>query len=234
MVLPHFAHQAQAALETARKAESLGIDGVFCYEHLWPMGAPQRPALSPFPLLGAVAAGSRGIHLGTLVARVGLVPDEVLVAEFESLEHLAPKRVIAGLGIGDSKSAEENRAYGLADSPPGQRRGSLDRCATELQRRGIPVWIGSLAPPTQAVARKVGACVNLWGAELEAVAAQAQKGQVSWAGAPPPGSTGPAQRQSDALADWLRSLRRAGATWAVFGPPPTLEDLAEARQVAGS
>ena len=80
ITLPQFRHEAGSAIEAARRAEDLGLDGVFCFDHLWPMAQPDRPALSMAPLLGALAASTSTISVGTLVSRVGLVPDGVLVA----------------------------------------------------------------------------------------------------------------------------------------------------------
>ena len=68
VTLPQFRDEADTALSAARRAEALGIDGVFVFDHLWPMGHPGRPALSSGPLLGALAASTTTIHLGTLVA----------------------------------------------------------------------------------------------------------------------------------------------------------------------
>ena len=69
------------------------MDGVFCYDHIWPLGQPERPALAPFPILGALATmlgpsrgPGEGPYLGTLVARVGLVPNAVLAAQFVALD----------------------------------------------------------------------------------------------------------------------------------------------------
>ncbi|HEY4700455.1 MAG TPA: LLM class flavin-dependent oxidoreductase, partial [Streptosporangiaceae bacterium] len=70
ITLPQFEHGADHALEAARRAESLGIDGVFCFDHLWPIGKPGRPALSSGPLLGALAASTSTITIGSLVSRV--------------------------------------------------------------------------------------------------------------------------------------------------------------------
>jgi len=95
VTLPTFRDDA-AVLGAARRAEELGLDGVFVFDHLWPMGAPQRPALSAFPVLGAIAASTRRVCFGPLVARVGLVPVAVLVAELLSLDRMAPGRLIAG------------------------------------------------------------------------------------------------------------------------------------------
>ena len=97
VVLPTFRETPQAAFEAAAEAVSAGVDGLFCYDHIWPLGQPERPALAPFPILGALAtrfgaAPGRPPFLGTLVARIGLVPNAVLAAQFSALEQLAPRR----------------------------------------------------------------------------------------------------------------------------------------------
>ena len=80
--LPTFRDTPDAAFEAADEAVAAGVDGLFCYDHIWPIGQPERPALAPFPILGALAArfqpdgATGGPFLGTLVARVGLVPNE--------------------------------------------------------------------------------------------------------------------------------------------------------------
>ena len=164
VILPTFAASADEALAVARRADELGIDGVFCYDHLWPMGQPDRPALAPFPVLGAVAATTARVAVGTLVARIGLVPEGVLESEFEALAAIAPGRVVAALGTGDRLSAEENRAYGIDFAPAGERRDALRRCARSLRARGVPVWVGGGAPATVALAEEEGVAVNLWDA----------------------------------------------------------------------
>ena len=85
VLLPTFRANPADAIGIAIEAEQLGIDGVFVYDHLWPMGRPDRPALAPFPMLGAIVAATSSLSVGTLVARVGVVPDETLVAEFAAL-----------------------------------------------------------------------------------------------------------------------------------------------------
>src|SRR5579884_2981736 len=56
VTLPQFRHEADTALAAARQAEELGLDGVFVFDHLWPMGSPDRPIISAAPVLGALAA----------------------------------------------------------------------------------------------------------------------------------------------------------------------------------
>jgi len=60
VILPSFRADADAAFAAAGQAAAAGLDGVFCYDHLWPMGQPERPALAPFPLLAAIARANPG------------------------------------------------------------------------------------------------------------------------------------------------------------------------------
>ncbi len=231
VILPTFRTSADEALAVARRADELGIDGVFCYDHLWPMGQPDRPALAPFPVLGAVAATTARVAVGTLVARIGLVPEGVLESEFEALLAIAPGRVVAALGTGDRLSAEENRAYGIDFAPAGERRDALRRCARSLRARGVPVWVGGGAPATMALAEEEGVAVNLWDASEKAVADQARRTEVTWAGPPPQADR--SGRAPD-LADRMGRLAEAGATWMVLGWPAPLEEMAAAaRGLAG-
>ncbi|MGP8059023.1 MAG: LLM class flavin-dependent oxidoreductase [Acidimicrobiales bacterium] len=239
VILPTFADSAEPALEVAARAEALGVDGVFCYDHLWPMGQPERPAIAPFPVLGAVAGRTARLALGTLVARIGLAPNEVVVAEFDALRLLAPGRVIAVLGTGDHLSAAENEAYGIPFAPAPERRGQLAACARTLRDRGLPVWVGGGAAKTVAVAEAEHVAVNLWAADPEAVAAQAARSEVTWAGpcplvtrGPDPGAPG-GPPDPDALEALVAELAAAGATWAVFGWPVPMEALVAAAGAAG-
>jgi alkanesulfonate monooxygenase SsuD/methylene tetrahydromethanopterin reductase-like flavin-dependent oxidoreductase (luciferase family) len=218
IILPSFRENGDEALAAALDAEALGIDGVFCYDHLWPMGQPQRPALAPFPLLALLASKTTRICLGTLMARVGLVPNEVLLGEFGTIELLAPHRVIAGLGTGDSLSRAENEAYGVPFASTARRRADLSALSGELLERGIPVWVGSGSAATNAVARAQGAIVNVWDASPEQVAIHAQEGEVTWAGPSP---------KSD-LAALVHGVARSGATWVVFAWPVDLVALVDA------
>ncbi len=225
ITLPSFRSDAQAALEAARQAEVLGLHGVFVFDHLWPLGQPERPALSAFPLLGAVAAVTNRIALGTLVARVGLVPDDVLLAELLSLERMAPGRLVAGLGTGDSESAPENLAYGIAYTPADRRRLQLRAVGRLLRDAGIRVWVGGGSPATSQLAAELGVALNLWGAQPSAVAALAPRTEVTWAG--------PVPAELPPLLEWLEEIDRAGATWAVCAWPVPPEVLAEAAAMRG-
>jgi alkanesulfonate monooxygenase SsuD/methylene tetrahydromethanopterin reductase-like flavin-dependent oxidoreductase (luciferase family) len=219
VTLPTFRDDA-FALQAAGRAEELGLDGVFVFDHLWPLGAPQRPALSAFPTLGAVAASTRTIGVGTLVARIGLVPDEILVAQLLTVHHMAPGRLIAGLGTGDAQSAGENLAFGIPFDAADERRLSLRACAAHLAGAGVEVWVGGGSAATNQVAVDLGVAVNLWGAPPAVVAALRSRCEVTWAG--------PVGGESPEIALWLEELSTAGATWAVCAWPPSIEAVAEA------
>lgn len=218
LILPTFAERVEPAFELAARAEAAGLDGVFCYDHVWPLGQPERPALAPFPVLAALAVRTGRLALGPLVARIGLVPDDVLVAELLTLRMVAGERLIAGLGTGDRMSARENLAYGVPYPPAGERRRSLVECVTALRRHGVEVWVGGRGTTAEA-GRAAGASVNLWAATADEVRAAAAAGPVTWAG--------PLPAAAD-LASLLADLAEAGADWAVLAPGVEPEVLAEA------
>lgn len=217
VLLPTFARGADQALAAAAEAAAAGLDGVFAYDHLWPMGSPERPSLAPFPVLAAVAARHEGLVVGPLVARVGVVSSAHLVGQFSTLEALYPQRVVAALGTGDRLSAAENDAYGLARRDANERRAMLAEAARVLAPR-MPVWFGGGAAATNELAWSLGAQVNLWGVSPERLAEAARHGPVNWAG---PGPEDPAAT--------LDALASAGATWAVFAPGVAISALARWR-----
>jgi hypothetical protein len=236
VVLPLFRDSPDAAFDAAVAAVTAGVDGVFCYDHLWPLGQPERPALAPFPVLGALATllgpshrPGEGPYLGTLVARLGLVANSVLAAQFLALEGLAPGRVIAGLGTGDRLSEEENRAYGIPFPPAAERRAAMVELGRTLRRAGLAVWMAGGRAGRTEEARAADAALTVWDAE-PALVAERRAGpggvEVTWAG-PPPSASPP-------LAERVRALHRAGASWVVFGWPVDVDELAAAGRGLGA
>src|SRR3712207_1424179 len=109
LTLPNFVDDPDAAVAVARAAEAAGLDGVFGFDHLFrrTRDGTLRPALEGTAMLGAVAAETSRIAFGTLVARASLRPPATLVAAFDTLARIAPGRLIATVGAGDSLSREE-------------------------------------------------------------------------------------------------------------------------------
>jgi hypothetical protein len=221
VTLPTFRDDSYA-VDAARRAEGLGLEGVFVFDHIWPLGRPDRPALSAFPVLGSVAAATERVFFGPLVGRVGLVPDDVLFGCLRSLDAIAPGRLIAGLGTGDRRSFAENLAYGIPADGPDERRLALRRCAERVVGLGRPVWVGAGATATTELAVGMGpeVAVNVWEAQPAVVAALGQRCEVTWGGRVAGGVP--------EIAEWLSELASAGASWAVCAWPESIDTLAEA------
>ena len=217
VILPTFRDDAHDALEVAAKCERHGIDGVFAYDHLWPMGSPRRPSLAPFPVLAAVGARHPSLVVGPLVARVGMVATSHLVGQFRTLAAVAPGRVIAAVGTGDAKSRDELAAYGLGYANASKRREMVADTARSL-RDQMPVWIGAGAPATNELARELGVTLNVWDTDAAATSSLTSSGPVTWAG--------PVR---DDLSAWLDQLDALGVTWAVMAPGVDVEKLANWR-----
>jgi alkanesulfonate monooxygenase SsuD/methylene tetrahydromethanopterin reductase-like flavin-dependent oxidoreductase (luciferase family) len=215
------------------------------FDHLWPIGAPGRPALACLPALAAVATMTSNVCVGTLVARVGLHDDERIVDSLATIATAVdPARMIVGLGAGDRLSAAENRAYGLAFPPVAQRVAALIRVADAVHDLGLVVWVGGRSAVVREAAAGHADAANLWGATpgdlaVEAAELRAMAGDrpfsVTWGGqvlvgrdaddaarlsaryGPRPGLVAGAV---DEVVAGLRARHDAagGLTWAVCGP----------------
>jgi len=216
-LLPTFRNGAADALAFADRAVEAGIDGLFAYDHLWPMGSPTRPSLAPFSVLAAVARRHEGVIVGPLVARIGLVGTPHLVEQYRTLERVAPSRVICAIGSGDKLSAAENEAYDVPVRSGDERRALMAETARQLSDT-MPIWFGAGNDETNRVAREVGATINLWDASPQRLRDMSKAGAVSWAGPVP----------AD-LASTLDAVRGAGATWAVLAPDVDVEALRQWR-----
>ena len=223
VILPSFRDDPAMALSCAAYAAGR-VDGVFAYDHLFPMGSPERPALAPFPLLAAVAAQHPELSVGPLVARVGLVPDDTLLGELRALAAVVGEgaSLVAALGVGDTKGEPERVAYGLPAIPLEERLASLQVIADAIAAEGAEVWLGGAGPSVAKVATATGSAVNLWGVSPEQLAQRAAHSAVTWAGV------------SSWWNDWgvsmeqaLDSLEQAGARWCVVGWPPSADDGAQ-------
>jgi alkanesulfonate monooxygenase SsuD/methylene tetrahydromethanopterin reductase-like flavin-dependent oxidoreductase (luciferase family) len=110
----------------ARRAEELGFDGLFAFDHLFaPGGPPDRPSLEAFATLSAVAVSTARVRIGTLVARASLRPAGLLARQAAALDDLSGGRFVLGIGTGDELSRAEHEAYGLPYLGPSLRRAQL-------------------------------------------------------------------------------------------------------------
>jgi alkanesulfonate monooxygenase SsuD/methylene tetrahydromethanopterin reductase-like flavin-dependent oxidoreductase (luciferase family) len=212
--IPQFSADAEGAIATAVRAEALGLDGVFVFNHLSKIGDPEGPALDCFPLLASIAQETTRIRLGPLVARVGLLPDAVLVHTLTTLQRMVGDRLVAAIGAGDHLSASENLAFGLAYPRAALRLTAVEGVCRSLRTAGVETWAGGRSPGIRRIARAVADALNVWEATPAEVAAEGEgMPRVTWGG-----QVDLNTMDAGDLAEHLRSIERAGADFAVCAP----------------
>lgn len=164
IILPQFDAGPDELLGAARLAEESGLDSVWVFDNLWGVPERDRPVLEAWTSLATVAAATTTITVGTLVLRTTIRNRRVLLAMTESLEMVAPGRVILGLGTGDARTREEQLAYGLEYPPPAKRVADLERhlelFSAELPQ--VPVWIGGESRNVMSLIPRAAGW-NYWG-----------------------------------------------------------------------
>jgi alkanesulfonate monooxygenase SsuD/methylene tetrahydromethanopterin reductase-like flavin-dependent oxidoreductase (luciferase family) len=248
ITLPSFRDDPEIPIAVAVAAEAAGVDGVFAYDHLFRVAADgrMRPALECTTLLGAVAAETSRVALGTLVARATLRPPATLAVALDTIQRVSGGRLVAAIGAGDSESRVENESYGLGFGGQAERVAALDATVTTLGGRGYPVWVGGSAAHIGEVAAHTDGW-NRWGADPTRFASEAERVRslaaaagrdpdaltLSWGGLVVLDTTDErADEKASRLgagasvlvggpqrvADRLRAYADLGAEWVIIGP----------------
>jgi coenzyme F420-dependent glucose-6-phosphate dehydrogenase len=119
-------------LNYAVQAEELGFDSVFISDHLQPWRHDGGHAPAALPWLGALAARTERVLLGTSVLTPTFRYHPAVVAQaFATLGCLAPGRVILGVGSGESLNEVP---LGLAWPDGKERFARLKEAVTLIQR----------------------------------------------------------------------------------------------------
>ena len=222
IVLPTFRTEPDSALALARRAEAAGLAGVFVYDHLFPIGGADRPALHGPTLAAAVLATTSRLCVGTLVTRIGSLPCCDLDDIFRTLAASAPGRVIAGLGLGDRASDPERVAYGLPAEPLDRRIAELRALCQRLRANSIETWIGGRGSQARALALDVADGWNGWMAATDELRAMTRPSfTVSWAGPLP-------------AIPIVEHLRGTDADWIIYAPVDIHRDPAQAQRTLDS
>jgi F420-dependent oxidoreductase-like protein len=150
--IPNFRHDAPDAemfdhtVARAAAAERGGFDSVWVMDHFWQLpalGGPDEPILEAYTLLGALAARTERVQLGTLVTGVTYRNPALLAKIVTTLDIISKGRAI--LGIGAAWFEEEHDGLGFAFPRAGER---LDRLEEAVQicramfREERPTWQG--------------------------------------------------------------------------------------------
>jgi alkanesulfonate monooxygenase SsuD/methylene tetrahydromethanopterin reductase-like flavin-dependent oxidoreductase (luciferase family) len=238
--IPPFAEAADL-VALAVEAEQAGWDGIFYWDHL--VWAPQLRLTvhDPWLLLGAVAARTERVQLGTLVTPLARRRPWVVAKHLTTLDHLSKGRAVLGVGLGEPPDADfadfgdpgdPRRRADLLDEGlevldalfrgPVDHRGAHYTVRSELLPRPVrrprpPVWVAAVAPHRRPLRRA-----------------------LRWDGVVPLGQKGELTPQE--LADYLSAVEGppgwevvafhtagvgaaeyadAGATWLVAGTDPS-------------
>jgi alkanesulfonate monooxygenase SsuD/methylene tetrahydromethanopterin reductase-like flavin-dependent oxidoreductase (luciferase family) len=234
LVLPMASDDPARAPAFARRAEGLGFDGVFAFDHLFPPGAPaDRPSSEAFATLAAVAAVTERITLGTLVARASLRSAGLLAKQAVTLDDAGGGRFVLGVGTGDAIGRAEHEAFGLAYLDPRERREHLRETVRAVRAlfagagfdggRHVPPIAGPLLPPSRTPGGP-----PLWvGGTSEAAVRLAAREADGWNGWGLPVS------EFAARAELLASEAERDGVVATWGGAVVVgEDAAEADRVA--
>jgi len=256
LTLPSFVDDPDIPIAVAHAAEEAGLDAVFVFDHLWRGDLPnRRPALECFSLLGAVAAETTRIQVGTLVARATLRPSATLANCLRTAQRVSDGRLIAAIGAGDSQSRAENEAFGLPFGAMVDRVAALHDAVRAAGGNDFPVWVAGHASPVREIAALADGW-NGWGHrpehfahEVALVREVAPDATLTWGGliltgADEAAAQAKAERRSLSddvlvggparLAEQLAEYVDRGAAWVIVGPldssdPANAAPLAEVR-----
>ncbi len=103
-------------LDVARRSEELGFDAVWVGDHLH---APS-PVYDAIASLAATAAVTQRIHLGFGVMLLGLRQPAWVAKQLQTIDALAPGRLLLGVGVG-GEFPQEFEAVGATVSTRGRR-----------------------------------------------------------------------------------------------------------------
>jgi alkanesulfonate monooxygenase SsuD/methylene tetrahydromethanopterin reductase-like flavin-dependent oxidoreductase (luciferase family) len=182
---------ASLLIELAILAEQAGWDGFFIWDHIG--GGGKSPTVDPWICLGAIAAQTQAMRIGTMITPLSRRRPWKVAREIITLDHISDGRVILGVGLGDMVN-KDFKAFGEVSNPR-VRAGMLDESLeiisglqsgevfnytgqhyqiseamfrpTALQLPRIPVWVAAHWPfkrPLQRAARWDGVLPRQWNA----------------------------------------------------------------------
>ena len=118
-----FEHVATLAVA----AEDSGFDSIWVMDHFWqlpPLGGPDQPILEGYTVLGALAARTSRVELGTLVTGVTYRNPALLAKIVTTLDVVSAGRAICGIGA--AWYEEEHEGLGFDFPPVSERFERLD------------------------------------------------------------------------------------------------------------
>jgi F420-dependent oxidoreductase-like protein len=136
--MPNYTHRGvpneglfDRVVHQAKAAENAGFDLVTVMDHFYQIrgiGPETDPMLEAYTTLGALAASTTKVKLGTLVTGVTYRNPAILAKQVTTLDVISKGRAI--LGIGAAWNEDEHQGYGIEFPPIGRRMDRLDEALT--------------------------------------------------------------------------------------------------------
>jgi F420-dependent oxidoreductase-like protein len=136
--MPNYTHRGvpdeglfDLVVHQAKAAENAGFDLVTVMDHFYQirgLGPETDPMLEAYTTLGAIAASTTKVKLGTLVTGVTYRNPAILAKQVTTLDVISKGRAI--LGIGAAWNEDEHKGYGIEFPPIGRRMDRLDEALT--------------------------------------------------------------------------------------------------------
>jgi alkanesulfonate monooxygenase SsuD/methylene tetrahydromethanopterin reductase-like flavin-dependent oxidoreductase (luciferase family) len=202
VTLPQFTGDAGVFFDGVHRAENVGLDSAWVFDHLWPLsGGKERPIIEGWTALSSLAAATETIGIGTLVTRSSLRHPAVLAKMAATVGAIAPGRLTIAIGSGDHLSRSENEAFGIPYYAADRRIGQLSSTVSVVARylrngpvsveddyvsiRDLPpspepsqgplIWVAGRSDDALAVAAEWGDGWNGWGGSADRFAQDSQR-----------------------------------------------------------